>query len=66
MHIYEENPCMYIYLCSNALETELKMISIYVAQKYLAELLMFMENIKRIKKKKARKDKKRKNELATD
>lgn len=57
---------MYIYLCSNALETELKMISIYVAQKYLAELLMFMENIKRIKKKKARKDKKRKNELATD
>lgn len=66
MHIYEENPCMYIYLCSNALETELKMISIYVAQKYLAELLMFMENVKRIKKKKARKDKKRKNELATD
>lgn len=57
---------MYIYLCSNALETKLKMISIYVAQKYLAELLKFMENIKRIKKKKARKDKKRKNELAAD
>lgn len=52
---------MYIYLCSNALETELKMISIHVAQKFLAELLRFMENIKGMKKKKARKDKKRKN-----
>lgn len=52
---------MYIYLCNNALETELKMISMYVAQKLLAELLRFMENIKGIKKKRARKEKKRKN-----
>lgn len=66
MHTYKENPCMYIYLCSNALETELKMISIYVAQSFLAELLRFMENTKGIKKKKVRKDKQRKNELATD
>lgn len=54
---------MYIYLCNNALETELKMISMYVAQKLLAELLRFMENIKGIKKKKARKEKKRKGKI---
>lgn len=52
MHTYEENPFMYIYLCSNALETELKMISIYVAHRFLAELLRFMGDIKAIKKKK--------------
>lgn len=37
---------MYTYLYSNALEIELKIISIYVAQKILAELLRFMEDIK--------------------
>lgn len=64
MHTYEENPGMYIHLCSNALETGFQMVSIYVAQRFLAELLQFIEDIKRIKKKsKKLQDKQREKEL---
>lgn len=49
MHTYEENPGMCIYLCSNALETDFQMVSIYVAQRFLAELLPFIEDTKGIK-----------------
>lgn len=66
MHIYEENPCMYIYLCSNALDTDFQMVSIYVAQRFLAELLQFIEDIKGIKKKSKKwQDKQSEKELAT-
>lgn len=51
MRTYVDNPCTYIYLCSNALEKDFQMVSIYVTQRFLAELLQFTENIKRIKKK---------------
>lgn len=57
MHTYEENLGMYIHLCSNALEIArfsslgFQIVSIYVAQRFLAELLQFVEDIKGIKKK---------------
>lgn len=67
MHTYEENPGMYIHLCSNALETGFQIVSIYVAQRFLAELLQFVEDIKGIKKKSKKwQDKQREKELATD
>lgn len=47
MHTYEENPCMYAYLCSNALEADCQMVSIYVAQSFLAKLLQLIEYIKK-------------------
>lgn len=51
MHMYDENPCMYMDLCNNAPETDFCTVSIYLAQRSLAVLLQFIEEIKRIKKK---------------